>query len=68
MRRREFISLLGGATALLPLGARAQKQERMRRIGVLIPTTTDDPQQRRRIAGLLRAATIRLGGRPRFAD
>jgi putative ABC transport system substrate-binding protein len=53
MRRREFISLLGGATALLPLGARAQKQERMRRIGVLIPTTTDDPQQRRRIAGLL---------------
>jgi putative ABC transport system substrate-binding protein len=42
MRRREFITLLGGA-ATLPLVARAQEPERMRRIGVLLSLAADDP-------------------------
>ena len=42
MRRRELISLLGGAVAAWPLAARGQQGERMRRIGVLLPATADD--------------------------
>jgi putative ABC transport system substrate-binding protein len=54
MRRREFILLLGGVTAL-PMVTRAQPAEQMRRIGVLMNRTADDPRGQTSVAALKQA-------------
>ena len=59
LRRRQFITLLGGAAAAWPLAARAQQGERMRRIGVLIGLAEDDPEAKAWVAGFLQGLAKR---------
>jgi putative ABC transport system substrate-binding protein len=54
MKRREFIAGLAGAAAL-PLAARSQQGERVRRIGVLMPSANDSRQGQAQVAGFLKA-------------
>jgi putative tryptophan/tyrosine transport system substrate-binding protein len=62
LKRREFIGLLGGATAAWPLTARAQQVDRMRRIGLLIQFAESDPNGQARVAAF-REGLQKLGWR-----
>jgi len=69
MKRREFITLLGGAAAAWPLAARAQQAERVRRIGVLMNFSADDAEGQARLAAFrqgLQQAGWSVGGNIRI--
>ena len=55
MRRREFITLVGGVAAAWPVAARAQE---MRRIGVLMHTTADEPDAQAQMAAFLQGLQV----------
>jgi putative ABC transport system substrate-binding protein len=67
MRRRDFISLLGG-TAAWPIAARAQQADRIRRVGVLMNLAADDPESPLRLAAFLQGMRTGLDPGSQRAD
>jgi hypothetical protein len=61
IERRKFLATLGGAGAW---PSRAQQAAQVRRIGVLMNTTADDPEQQSGVAVFLQALPIVSGERP----
>jgi putative ABC transport system substrate-binding protein len=69
VKRREFITLVGGATVAWPLTARAQQPERMRRIGIFMPGAADNSEFQDRNVAFLQALAEKgwaLGRNARF--
>ena len=58
MKRRDFITLLGGAALSWPLAARAQQGERVRRIGILLPGAADDSEWQARVGAFQQALAL----------
>jgi len=56
--RRELITLLGGAAAAWPLAVRAQQGERVRRIGMILPASADDPPNQARVGAFLQGLAL----------
>jgi ABC-type uncharacterized transport system substrate-binding protein len=58
MRRRQFITLLGGAAATRPFAVRAQQSERIRRVGILLPAAADNAEFQAWVGAFLQALAL----------
>ena len=68
-KRREFITLLGGAAAAWPVAASAQQPSQLRRIGMLLPAAADNSETRPRVGAFLQGLQgfgWEIGGNARF--
>jgi putative ABC transport system substrate-binding protein len=55
VKRRDFLTYVGGAAVAWPLAGKAQQADRMRRVGVLLSQTPDDPEVQARVAAFRQA-------------